>query len=127
MAEETPEEGGGRPKQGRGSAAPKPQSSPASFSSVYAEYARRINKSKAQLQERYAEEYLNHANAVAAAQREVEEALQHAAARYVDEVKEAWGPTEFTDRTMREYERFAELLAQLAEGEQLQREVSSAY
>ena len=127
MTQNTTEKNGGSTNPSKRSAPLESQGGMAALSSAYAEFMRRVEQSKAKLQQRYAEEYVNYGNTIAAAQREVEESLQRAAGRYADELKQAWDSNELVARTMKAYQRFGELLEQLGQGEPLQREVGGAY
>lgn len=108
-------------------ATPTTQADPGGFPAAYADYLKRIEQATARLQQRHAEESTRYGSTIAQAQRDVQEACEEAGRRYVQDLNEAWGPSDLATRAVEAYQRLASLLEELAAHGGMQGAVQKAY
>jgi hypothetical protein len=104
-----------------------PETQAGIVAAVQAEFARRMQQARGQFQQRYAEQYVAHGNAVAAAQRDIQETSAKAFHRYREDLTQAWGPSDLADRVTAAYQRSSGLLEELSGQGNMQSAAQQAY
>lgn len=97
------------------------------YAGAQASFRQRMEQCKAKLAERYAHEYASYGNAIAAAQKDFDDACAHAWQRYLQELNEAWTAGDTEAQAAKAQERFATLFEELSAIGSAPQAVADAY